>query len=157
MITYAKLQSGDWGLKGSSTELSPNAWVIVERKGGSRSRVQVGRVIWTGQGVALATIAGKDGTATAKTAPQQMVPQQSNNNGMDSAESLLKSIYAANHDQLLMIRQIVNGRLEAMDKPAMAVTPIAPVSNAPAILPSKPATPFVASKPVQDIVDDYPV
>lgn len=59
MATYTKLQSGDWGLRGTPSELTSGATVNVTTKAGQRKQETVGKVLWTGNGVSIATIAGK--------------------------------------------------------------------------------------------------
>lgn len=54
-ITYAKLNSDEWGLRGPN--LVAGAVVTVTKKSGETQTETVSRVIWRGNGVALATIA----------------------------------------------------------------------------------------------------
>jgi len=53
-ITYTKLRDGSWGLRGPS--LTAGVTVAVSKKDGSQKHETVGRVIWQGDGVCLATI-----------------------------------------------------------------------------------------------------
>lgn len=56
-ITYTKLHSGEWGLRGHG--LSSGTSVTVTKRDGSRKTETVGRILWTGQdGTQLATIGG---------------------------------------------------------------------------------------------------
>jgi hypothetical protein len=55
--TYAKLRSGEWGIK-STTLLRPGDVAVVVKRNGQARRCIVGRVLWTGEdGTCLATIA----------------------------------------------------------------------------------------------------
>jgi len=55
-ITFTKLRNGDWGLRGPESMLRGAQWVTVTRRGGDTTRVQVARIVWTGNGVAVASI-----------------------------------------------------------------------------------------------------
>jgi len=55
-ITFTKLRNGDWGLRGPEAALHAAQWVTVSLRAGGTSRKQVGRVVWSGDGVAVATI-----------------------------------------------------------------------------------------------------
>jgi hypothetical protein len=55
--TYAKLRSGDWGLRLTGALPKPGASITVTQKDGSTRTERVGRIVWQGSGVALATIA----------------------------------------------------------------------------------------------------
>lgn len=57
-VTYTKLRDGSWGLRGPATQLKPGAVVIATKRSGETKQEKVGRVLWTGNGVAMATIAG---------------------------------------------------------------------------------------------------
>lgn len=54
-ITYAKLKD-NWGLRGEATLLAPGVTVMVKKKDGTTKTEVVGQVVWTSNGVALATI-----------------------------------------------------------------------------------------------------
>ena len=55
--TYAKLRSGEWGIKSTVPLRAGDTAVVVKRSGQAR-RCIVGRVLWTGEdGACLATIA----------------------------------------------------------------------------------------------------
>jgi hypothetical protein len=54
--TYTKLRSGDWGIRSTET-LSAGMTVQVTKKSGESKTETVDRVIWTGNGVTLASIA----------------------------------------------------------------------------------------------------
>lgn len=58
-ITYTKLRDGGWGLRGAN--LSAGSTVQVTTKAGKVKSETVGRVLWTGNGICLATIAGGAG------------------------------------------------------------------------------------------------
>jgi hypothetical protein len=55
--SYTKLRSGAWGLRGPSAVITEGADVAVRLKSGKITRQRVGRVLWAGDGVAIATIA----------------------------------------------------------------------------------------------------
>jgi len=55
-VTYSRLRSGEWGVRGPASHLAAGSRVTVGRKDGSTSEVVIGRILWTGDGVALATI-----------------------------------------------------------------------------------------------------
>lgn len=52
--TYTKLRNGSWGLRGH--DLAAGAQVVVSKRDGSTKTEVVGRILWTGQGITLATI-----------------------------------------------------------------------------------------------------
>lgn len=54
--TWTKLRDGSFGLRVSSEDVRPGETVTARRKDGSTSREIVGRVLWTGEGVALCTV-----------------------------------------------------------------------------------------------------
>jgi hypothetical protein len=55
--TYARLRSGEWGIKSTVALRAGDTAVVVKRSGQAR-RVIIGRVLWTGNdGACLATIA----------------------------------------------------------------------------------------------------
>lgn len=55
--TYTKLQSGEWGIRVTGT-VSPGVTVPVSKKSGETKTETVGKVVWSGNGVSLCTIAG---------------------------------------------------------------------------------------------------
>jgi hypothetical protein len=55
--TYTKLRNGDWGLRLLGDGAVPGTTVTVTRKDGSTRTEQVGKLLWVGDGAALATIA----------------------------------------------------------------------------------------------------
>lgn len=57
MTTWTKLRDGSWGLKGAG--LKEGISVTVQSKAGKVETVQVGRVLWTGSGIAIAKVAAK--------------------------------------------------------------------------------------------------
>lgn len=65
MATYTKLQSGDWGLRGTPSELTAGAVVTVRKSNGETKRETVGRVVWTGNGVSIATIVSKASSSSS--------------------------------------------------------------------------------------------
>lgn len=70
-IRFTKLRSGAWGIRGLEREVVEGATVTVHRRDGSTSVVTVDRVIWSGDGVALAAI-------TSDRQPRQPRPRRSN-------------------------------------------------------------------------------
>lgn len=60
-VTYTRLRDGSWGLRGAG--LTAGASVTVRRKDGQERAERVGKVLWTGDGVSLATIAGAGSSA----------------------------------------------------------------------------------------------
>jgi hypothetical protein len=54
--TYTKLRDGSWGVRVVGT-VAPGATVQVTKKSGESKTETVGKVIWTGNGVTLATLA----------------------------------------------------------------------------------------------------
>lgn len=58
MATYSKLRDGSWGLRGS--DLVEGQQVTVTRRDGTRRIEYVGRILWRGDGVALATMRAAD-------------------------------------------------------------------------------------------------
>lgn len=67
-ITFSKLKDGSWGLRGPG--LKAGATVTVEKKGGQTVRKTVGKILWTGDGVSLATI-DESGTPTSAPAARK--------------------------------------------------------------------------------------
>lgn len=63
--TWTKLKTGAWGLRGASSILKDGASVVVSKKSGELQNVTVGKVIWSGNGVALATVASSGSTSTS--------------------------------------------------------------------------------------------
>jgi hypothetical protein len=59
--TYTKLKNGDWGLRLTGALPKPGASVTVTKKDGSTRTERVGRILWQGDGVALATISRGSG------------------------------------------------------------------------------------------------
>ena len=55
MTTYTKLQNGDWGLRGAG--IVSGQIVTVTKKSGESKSETVGRILWQGDDVVLATIA----------------------------------------------------------------------------------------------------
>lgn len=54
-VTYSKLRSGDWGIR-STTELQPGQSVTVVKRDGGKKTETVDKLVWSGNGVWLATI-----------------------------------------------------------------------------------------------------
>lgn len=60
-ITYTKLRSGEWGIRGPASILRDGAEVTVAKKSGERKVERVAKVVWQGDGIALAAIAQRAG------------------------------------------------------------------------------------------------
>jgi len=56
MTTYTKLRNGSWGVRVQGS-VSAGQTVTVAKRDGSTKTETVGRVLWTGQGVSLCSIA----------------------------------------------------------------------------------------------------
>lgn len=63
--TFTKLNSGEWGLRVTGISVSSGSTVTVTKKDGSSENKTIGKVLWSGNGVSLCTIAGQ-----SKTTPQ---------------------------------------------------------------------------------------
>lgn len=55
--TFAKLRDGSWGLRVKGQVSSGQSVTVTKKSGGSEVKT-VGRVLWSGDGVSLCTIAG---------------------------------------------------------------------------------------------------
>jgi hypothetical protein len=55
--TYTKLKSGEWGLRIEGTA-KPGETVTVRKKSGEQETRTVGKVVWSGNGISLCTVAG---------------------------------------------------------------------------------------------------
>lgn len=56
-ITYTKLRSGAWGVRGPAESVRSGSTIVVSKRDGSTKTETVGRVLWTGDGIALASLA----------------------------------------------------------------------------------------------------
>ena len=56
MTTYTKLRNGDWGLRIDGS-VEAGATVTATKKSGETKTERVGRVLWAGNGITLASIA----------------------------------------------------------------------------------------------------
>jgi len=63
-ITYTQLRDGSWGLRGAG--LTSGRTVTVTKRDGSTKIETVGRVLWTGDGVVLATISSSRSSTTGQ-------------------------------------------------------------------------------------------
>jgi hypothetical protein len=63
--TYTKLRDGSWGLR-STESIAAGARIAVAKKSGETKIETVGRVVWTGNGITLATIQGSAATRRAR-------------------------------------------------------------------------------------------
>lgn len=84
--TYTKLKDGSWGLRGAG--LTAGARVTVTTKAGVTKTETVGRVLWTGNGISIATIA-----AAARTSRRNY----SRRNEDDECELCGKNKYTCGH------------------------------------------------------------
>ena len=55
-ITFAKLNTGDWGLRGPASQLISGATVTVAKKSGETKQLVVGQILYSRDGQAMATI-----------------------------------------------------------------------------------------------------
>jgi hypothetical protein len=58
-ITFSKLRSGEWGIRGPASAIKAGANVTVTKRDGSTTDAIVYRVVWTDQTVTLASILQK--------------------------------------------------------------------------------------------------
>ena len=56
MISYTRLKSGDWGVKGPSGEVREGATVTVIKKNGETKQETIEKVLFSRDGIALAAI-----------------------------------------------------------------------------------------------------
>jgi hypothetical protein len=63
--TYSKLNTGDWGVRIVGGKPNEGERVTVTKKDGTAKAEIVGRVLWSGQGVYLCTIAPKGAAPSA--------------------------------------------------------------------------------------------
>lgn len=55
--TFKKLKDGSWGLLVNKADVRPGDQVLTVTKAGQRSTKTVGKVLWSGQGVSICSIA----------------------------------------------------------------------------------------------------
>lgn len=67
MATYTKLRDGSWGLR-ATQPLQTGQSITVTKKSGETKAETVGRVLWTGNGVTLATIAQGGSSRSSRSA-----------------------------------------------------------------------------------------
>lgn len=56
-ITWTKLRSGAWGIKGAADAITEGATVTVTRKDGTEKAATVAKVVWTDGQAAIAAVA----------------------------------------------------------------------------------------------------
>lgn len=56
MTTYTKLRDGSWGLRISGSAQAGQTISVTKKSGDSKTET-VGRILWTGNGITLATVA----------------------------------------------------------------------------------------------------
>lgn len=61
MISYTKLKSGEWGVRATGERISAGQSVSVAKKSGETRRETIGRVLWQGDGITLASILQSSG------------------------------------------------------------------------------------------------
>ena len=54
--TYAKLQSGEWGVRTTGLKVSPGLVLTVEKRDGTRKQETVARVVWSQGDAAICAI-----------------------------------------------------------------------------------------------------
>ena len=64
--TWKKLRSGDWGIVGPAADIVEGQTVTVTKKSGEAKTVTVGRVIWSNDTTAIATVTRTTRSATIK-------------------------------------------------------------------------------------------
>lgn len=66
MTSYTKLRDGSWGLRiNSGQTVTPGQTITVTKKSGDTKQETVGKVLWSGNGVTLATIAQSSGQSSS--------------------------------------------------------------------------------------------
>lgn len=63
--TYTKLKDGSWGVRGPINEIVNHSSVVVTKKSGEQKSEDIEKILWTGNGIALASLVkrGRDGEA----------------------------------------------------------------------------------------------
>ena len=56
VITYTKLRDDSWGIRAEGVTLTSGQVVSVTKRSGESKKETVGKVLWTGDGITLATI-----------------------------------------------------------------------------------------------------
>ena len=56
VISYTKLRSGGWGVRGPASDVRESAIVTVTKRDGTSKQETVSRVLWSGDGIAIASI-----------------------------------------------------------------------------------------------------
>jgi hypothetical protein len=73
MITYTKLKSGEWGLRVQGSVESGRRVTVTKKSGESKTEI-VGKVIWSGNGISLCTIASHRNNASRRDYQGKMCP-----------------------------------------------------------------------------------
>jgi len=55
--TYTKLRDGSWGIKTTAATVRPGAQFVVRKQSGETKTETVGKVVWSGDGVTICSIA----------------------------------------------------------------------------------------------------
>jgi hypothetical protein len=66
VTTYAKLRSGEWGVRVQGSAPAKGAKVTVSKKDGTSKVETIVQVVWSGNGVALCAIAGASAPASPR-------------------------------------------------------------------------------------------
>ena len=93
-ITWTKLRSGEWGLR-STEALNEGEVVWVSRANGSRSKAEVGRRVWAGNGVWLYTKGQEAPKAEVKAAPEPLILDWSEAEALDGEDAEMAAEIAA--------------------------------------------------------------
>lgn len=67
VCSYSKLKSGNWGVR-STQEIAQGDTVVVTMKSGESREEVVERIVWSGDGVWIAALVGKDRNKPAQNA-----------------------------------------------------------------------------------------
>lgn len=67
VCSYSKLKSGNWGVR-STQEIVQGDTVVVTMKSGETREEVVERIVWSGDGVWIAALVGKDKNKPAQSA-----------------------------------------------------------------------------------------
>jgi hypothetical protein len=59
-IVYARLRDGSWGIRADGVKIEPGRTVTVRKRDGTEQAETVGRVVWSGDGVTLASLVARE-------------------------------------------------------------------------------------------------
>lgn len=63
--TFTKLRDGSWGLRSTDTLVAGQSITVTKKSGESESKT-VGRILWTGNGITLATVASSGSSSRGR-------------------------------------------------------------------------------------------